>query len=72
MTNMLWTYADPLAMRNIDAERTDLGLEPLHPRVSRPAPSSPRGSIHWWVLKYEEAGRALTLDGKHDGSTAGT
>jgi hypothetical protein len=61
MTNIAWTYIDPLAMRNIEGERRELGLEPLQRRVSRSA-SNDRNTIHWWVLKYEAAGRALVLD----------
>ena len=63
MTNIAWTYIDPLAMRNIEAERRELGLEPLQRRISRPA-NSDRNTIRWWVLKYEAAGRALMLDAK--------
>ena len=60
MTNLCWTYIDPLAKRNIEAERHELGPESLQAGVSRrPAARTDPTSIRWWVLRYEEAGRAL-------------
>jgi hypothetical protein len=58
MTNMLSTYVDPIAMRNIDAERRELALDSLRPRASSPVKSN-QDSIGWWVLQYETAGHAL-------------
>jgi len=58
MTHMLRTYVDPLAMRNLDAERRTFGMEALQPRVSSQT-NRDHGTIRWWVLQYETAGRAL-------------
>jgi len=60
MPNLQWNYVDPLAMRNIESERRELGLDSLRRRALTPPPTNENsGSIRWWVLKYEEAGRAL-------------
>jgi hypothetical protein len=71
MTNLRWSYVDPLAMRNIEAERREFELEPLQARLSKPAATGRSGSIQWWVIKYEDAGRALMRDAKHDRGSAG-